>query len=118
MTKVYQVIERTDCEYDNTLGIFSTSEKALEYLAGRKKTIFHHVATVEQGDMTIRYDTWNMFISNYYPSFFGSDVIESVDVGATEGKDGIGHRAPDGRLVDYDTLKYLIYEYELDKGKA
>lgn len=118
MSKVYQVIERIDYDFDETLGIFSTREKALEYLSGRKKTIFHHVATIERDDMTMRYDTWNMFVSNHYPSFFGSNVIESVDVGVTEGNDGIGYRAPDGRLVEYDTLRYLIEEYELDEGKA
>ena len=116
--KVYQVIERIDYDFDETLGIFSTRKKALEYLAGRKKTIFHHVATIERDDMTMRYDTWNMFVSNFHPSFFGSDVIESVDVGVTEGKDGIGHRTPDGRLVECNSLKYLIDEYELDEGKA
>jgi hypothetical protein len=122
MAKVYQVIERIDWEYDNTLGIFTTREKALEYLAGRKKTIYHHVGVLEHDGWMKPYDVWNFFCRNYLMELSSDiscdDIVESLEVGVTETEEGLCYCTPDGAIVDRGTYQFFIEEYELDKGEA
>ena len=98
-------------------GTFPSRVKALEYLAGQKVTIYHHVGErviSPYDEILAPYDVWTCE-ERPYPYMRVDKVVGRTDVGVTDGRFGLGYYAPNGHVVFIKT-DYEIEEFEVDNG--
>ena len=123
--KVYMVHSESgkysDWTYD-VRGIFSTVEKAVEYIESQAMTVYRHVGAKYGMTDTMRYDEWYVeklpftHKSVYFQQI--DKVIDKRDIIPTS-TDGRTFRyvMPDGKVNEaswWDWDNYYIDEYEVD----
>ena len=116
--RVY-VVQRSDdnyCEYWRAIAVFSTKERALEFLKGKTIEIYHHVGMYETSiGREMSYDEWRSRKTPYYSGVFKHEVTECMTVGVTERGGVVGYYAPDGMRVSAED-EYDIEAFEVDRA--